>query len=252
MGPLFILGFPRSGTTAMAQGINSLERFGPYETEGHFIFLFAEPINRIAEGQLNPNSILLKDGVALTFLADLAGVINALYSATGEASDTNWIDKTPGLGQIQAVPAIATLFPDARYIYMYRPPVDAVRSSVTVPAWQLAGKETTMADRWVACQGAWRKVRAGLPAGAYAEIYQPDMLTAPDVVATALAPFLQLSLKEATALATFWATNRDIARSGRPATSEAFALSEALANEIAERAASEVPYWARLAAGRER
>ena len=52
MGPIFILGFPRSGTTAMAQALSGLERFGTYKHEGHFIYLFSEAIDRIVRGDV--------------------------------------------------------------------------------------------------------------------------------------------------------------------------------------------------------
>lgn len=247
MGPIFIVGFFRSGTTAMAEGLRGLGRFGPYG-EGHFVDLLAGAVNKIADGTLNANSILRKPGVAQSFLEGLAGTINALYSATGDRADTTWIDKTPGLKQIQAVPALATLYPGARFVYMYRPAVDAVRSSVAMPAWKLAGKEKRLADRWVACQAAWRKVRGGLPDAAPIEVYQPQMLSAPDEVATALAGALGLSTVEATQLATFWATNREIARSpSHTAPAQPFAMSDDVAREIDERAASEMSHWARLA-----
>ena len=249
LGPLFILGFPRSGTTAMAKALARLERFGAYGPEGHFLYLFAGPLNRIAKGEFNSNSFLQGEGVPQIVLGEFRALANRLYSARGDPADTVWIDKTPDVLQVRAVSAIDRLWPDARYIFLYRPPADAVRSSLALWHDRVAGRERATAQRWVECQESWRGVREQL-AGRYAEVFQPRMLAAPDRVAAALQPVLDLRGDEVNKLARIWTKHPQMNRPGG-ARGEAYdrvTLAPDIADAVAGITHEEAGHWPAIAA----
>lgn len=250
MGPIFILGFPRSGTTAMAQALSGLERFGTYKHEGHFIYLFSEAIDRIVRGDVNENSILREEGSGDRFLKGFARDVNRLFSRIRSADDTLWIDKTPDLAQVRAVPAINRLWPAARYIFLYRPVEAAVRSSLAVWQDRLTGREAETARRWCSCQESWRQSRLDLGRDRYIEIYQPDMLAKPQAVAGQLKPLLQLSDDEVERLTRVWTKNQMVNRpkGERGEAYDAVQLSPEALESVRRAAEDEVVHWPRLMA----
>lgn len=249
MGPLFILGFPRSGTTATAKAIAQLGRFGPYGPEGHFLYLFAAGLSQIARGEFNTNSILRTEGMPQQVLSDFRALFNRLYSPRNDPNDVAWTDKTPDLLQLRAVPAIDSLWPDARYIFLYRPPVDAVRSSLATWPERMTGKEIPASTRWVNCQSAWRSVRAGLT-GRHVEVFQPQMLAAPRQVAASIQPILDLTDKEVNTLGQIWTDHPQLNRPTGP-RGEAYdkvALAPDVAAQVARITHDEAAQWPAIAA----
>jgi len=249
VGPLFILGFPRSGTTAMARALSDLKRFGTYEREGHFLYIMTAGIARIQRGEFNENSVLRAPGAPERFLRGFTRTVNRLYSTTGNARDTAWIDKTPDIAQVRAVPVIDKLWPEARYVFLYRPPLAAVRSSLALWHDRVEGREVPTAERWAACQRAWRAARAELGTR-FVEVYQPLMLSDPHVVAGTLGPLLSLSEEEVAALAQTWERDRAVnrPRGERGKAYDAVTIAPDVAREIRRVTAAEVAKWPRLAA----
>lgn len=249
MGPIFIMGYPRSGTTAMATALGGLGRLGPYSTEGHFLYLFSNGIKRLAAGKLNEVSMLRPEPQREKFLAAFAGLVNTVFSPTDDPHDTTWIDKTPGLAQLNAIPGLLPLWPDARFIFLYRPPHDAVRSNIANWPDRMTGREVDAAERWLECQRAWRRHRPLLPRHHVAEIFQPDMLARPAEVAATLQSLLSLSDEEAAALTAYWSENRKL---NRPTTGERgdaydkVALTDSAAATISAVTDRELPHWPRL------
>lgn len=238
----------------MVNAVASLQRFGPYKHEGHFIYLFSDVLARIRRGAFNDNAILREEGAQDLFLAEFTRLVNRLFSARGDASDTVWIDKTPDLAQAQAVPVIDMLWPQARYIFLYRPPEKAVRSSLAVWGDRLVGRERETAQRWRDTQAAWRAGRQKLGRERYVEVYQPDMLAKPRAVAGQLKPLLQLSDEEVDKLTRLWTNNQSINRPRGGERAEAYdrvALSPEALDEVRRITAEEEAHWPPLAAARE-
>jgi len=234
----------------MATALSALERFGTYKHEGHFIYLFSDGLARIQSGQINGNSILHEEGAPQRFLKAFTHSVNRMFSARADPRDTLWIDKTPDLAQLRAVPVIARLWPTARFVFLYRPAADAVRSSHAVWREQLAGRERETAERWRDCQSAWRAGRDGLKRDRYVEIYQPDMLAKPRAVAGQLKPLLQLSDDEVEHLARIWTRNRTINRptGARGDAYDAVRLTPEAAAAVLSVTKDEVAHWPTLVA----
>lgn len=238
----------------MVNALASLQRLGPYKHEGHFIYLFSDVLARIRRGAFNDNAILREEGAPEQFLEDFTRAVNRLFSARGDASDTVWIDKTPDLAQAQAVPVIDMLWPQARYIFLYRPAEKAVRSSLAVWGERLEGRERETAQRWRDTQAAWRAAREGVGRDRYVEVHQPDMLAKPRAVAGQLKPLLQLSDEEVDKLTRLWTNNQTINRPRGGERAEAYdrvALSPEALDEVRRITADETARWPALAAGRD-
>lgn len=235
----------------MVNAVASLERFGPYKHEGHFMYLFSDAIARIQKGQYNDNSILREEGAGARFVAGFVREVNRLFSARGAPDDTVWIDKTPDLAQVRAVPVIASLWPAARFIFLYRPAEQAVRSSLAVWRDRLEGREAETAERWRATQDGWREAREGLDRARYVEVYQPDMLAKPRAVAGQLKPLLQLSDEEVDKLTRLWTNNQMINRpkGERGAEYDRVQLSPDALETVRRVTGAEAAHWPQLAAG---
>ncbi|MEM6761630.1 MAG: sulfotransferase [Pseudomonadota bacterium] len=249
LGPLFILGFPRSGTTAMARAVSGLGRFGSYAREGHFLYIFAAPFARILRGEFNENSVLRGDGAVQTLTQEFRAMANRLYSPTHDPADQQWIDKTPDLAQVRAVPVINKLWPSSRFIFLYRPAEDAVRSSVAVWRQRVEGNEGQAAERWVQCQRAWRAARPDL-GDRYVEVYQPHMLTRPEAVAQSMAGVLGLADAEIDSLARTWREDTQVNRpkGERAQAYDAVTLSEDTRAEVRALTQDEAAHWPMLSA----
>lgn len=236
----------------MASALSQLKRFGTYKHEGHFIYLFSDAIGRIQRGEYNENAILREEGAGPRFIKAFTRSVNRLFSSNADQRDTMWIDKTPDLAQVRAVPVIGKLWPTARFIYLYRPPEDAVRSSIAVWGERLEGREAETAERWRDCQRAWRAARDDLGRDRYVEVYQPDMLAKPLAVAGQLKPLLQLSDDEVTRLATMWTNNKAVNRpkGERGAAYDAVRLSPEATRAVRETTNDEVARWPALVAAR--
>lgn len=247
MGPLFIMGFPRSGTTAMARALSALGRFGGYSHEGHFLYLFAQPLSRVMQGDYNENSVFRAEGAPEAFVKGFTRLANATLSETGNPDDTAWIDKTPDLAQVKAASVIGALWPDARFIYLYRPAAEAVRSSVAVWTERVRGRELATAERWLQCQSAWRAARDSL-SGRAIQVYQPDMLERPAAVAAALGPVLELSAEEVGTVARVLTNNKAVNRPRGPkaAAYDAIQLTAEQVRAIDMATEREVAHWPRL------
>lgn len=249
MGPLFILGFPRSGTTALAKAVSATHRFGRWRGEGHLLYLFADGIDRIASGRLNPASIAKDEFAREQLLSDLRAMVNRLFSQTGDLNETAWFDKTPGVEQVRAVPGLLALYPEARFFYLYRAAEDAVRSNLANWPERMQGQEVALAGRWVQCQRAWRFARAHLPEDQFEEIFQPDMLADPAGTANIVAELLVLSADETSAVVEFLVKNRAVNRPNRGPrkdTYDATRLSPRTIEAISEETAEEITFWPRL------
>jgi hypothetical protein len=250
MAPVFILGFPRSGTTAMADGIAALGRHGRVNTEGHLLYHFMPGLELLTKGRVNPASIAADPDRRAAILARFRAFANATFSPRGDPEDTAWIDKTPDVGQVRAAAALGRLWPSARFIFLYRPPLEAIRSNLATFRPALEGNEASHAERWAALHATWRARRGALAPGTFLDIYHPDMKADPDGVATAVATLLELPAEDGRRLAAFWRDNPKInrPRDERSAAYEATALSPEAAAAVRAATEEECRHWPRIVA----
>ncbi len=240
------MGFPRSGTTGLASGLAHLDGFPDYSSEGHFIYLFKEAIERILNNQVNSNCLLRDEQAKNAFLGTIATGIDNAYRAKSDSAPLNWIDKTPDIAQVQAAGIILRLFPEAKFLFIYRDPLSAVRSNLATWPSQLQGKHLEVARRWADCHKAWRHVREQIPQSQRAEIFQPTLRLDPAAVVQKILPLLELSHEELRNLTSFWESNRTVNRpnSGEHAKKyDQIQLSPDVERVILEECSPELEHW---------
>ena len=248
-GPIFIMGFPRSGTSGLASGLSKLPGFASYGAEGHFIHLLDTPITSIRDNRLNPNSIVREAEPKGAFMRILAQGVDAVYCSATGSDPLMWIDKSPDIQQVNAIPAIHALFPEAWFFYIYRDAVSAVRSNIANWPKELQGKELDVGRRWQACQAAWRAKSASVPVGKRIEIFQSDLRDNPEQVVERIAEMLSLNKAEAAPLLQFWSENKTVNRPNSgdaKAAYDAVSMDDAMVGRIAAICAAETSNWPRL------
>ncbi|WP_171097551.1 sulfotransferase [Ruegeria sp. HKCCD7255] len=248
-GPIFILGFPRSGTTGLASGLSCLDGFASYSKEGHFIYLFTEAILRIRDNRVNPNCIVREESAKAALFSSIAKAVDEAFINSLDADSLKWIDKTPDIQQVNAIPALIELFPEAWFFYIYRDPREAVRSNVATWPDILNGKELEVANRWVKCQEAWRKMRSHIPEEKRLEIFQPDLRDRPENVVDEIRRFLSLGTRDSEALAAFWKQNRVVNRPNHGEAAKSYdklVLSKKIIKKVDEISAQEIQNWPKI------
>nr|WP_254430522.1 MULTISPECIES: sulfotransferase [unclassified Ruegeria] len=243
------MGFPRSGTTGLASGLSCLDGFAPFSKEGHFLYLFTDAILRIRDNRVNPNCIVREDNPKAALFSSIAKAVDETYIDALGADSLKWIDKTPGIQQVNAIPALMELFPEAWFFYIYRGHREAVRSNIATWPDILDGKELEVANRWVKCQESWRRMRNHIPEEKRMEIYQPDLRDKPEEVVEEISRFLSLGPKDYNALTGFWTQNRVVNRPtyGEAAKSyDSRVLSKKTIRKVDEICSQEARNWPKI------
>lgn len=195
--PVFIVGSPRSGTSAL---VNALKAVGYHGySEGNFL-----PLMRILERMIdnhfavfakpNPNRLAsqidrgkLKDGIERIFrqLADEAHPYPL------------WFDKSGHAEMIPAIPILMRLWPESVYVFCKRRAIENVASRLKkFPAQDF---ERHCAG-WAKIMAAWRAVRPELSAGCFLEVDQQDLIRDTEAVSARIAALLQLAPEQVRAL----------------------------------------------------
>jgi hypothetical protein len=208
LGPVFIVGMPRSGTTLMRALLNQHPRVGLALTESHFIpyFIstFGDPppfhtrdevelfIKRFHQTVFYQN--LSQQGYVfaaedlyqharLDSWASIFEVILRHFSPRPHRADSIWGDKTPGY--LNHIPLLKQLYPEARFIHIIRDPRDYCLS-----ARQSWGKNIyRAAHRWQVTLNKARRVGQTL-GDAYLEVTYESLLGHTEHVMGRMAEFL--------------------------------------------------------------
>jgi hypothetical protein len=198
--PVFVLGSARSGTTAMMLALRQCGRYQGYN-EGHLLPLFARLQGVVANhyGRSAANAV---PGIN-TLIANVPAqmVTDALQSAFISIIRATfptgfWLDKTPGPDMVKAVPLLRKIWPESRYIFMKRRPVDNIESR--------RRKFPTINFRdhcrlWADSMMSWHAIRDEL-AEVSLEVDQVQLAREPELTARNVAALLNLTEKETAAL----------------------------------------------------
>jgi hypothetical protein len=198
--PVFVLGSARSGTTAMMLALRQSGRYAGYN-EGHLLPLFAR-LHGVVMNHYGRSAANAVPGIN-TLIANVPAqmVTDALQSAfisiiRATFPSGFWLDKTPGPDMIKAVPLLRKIWPEARYIFMKRRPVDNIESR--------RRKFPTINFRdhcrlWADSMMSWHAIRDEL-AGVSLEVDQVQLAREPERTAADVATLLNLTEKETAAL----------------------------------------------------
>ncbi len=202
MPPFFIVGSPRSGTTLLRKLLNR-HSLVCVPDETHFIPRLYKPFLREfgrnkqrAVKLLNSEPLVQRWNAQLsieqlqqqTISTAYAHTVNTIMSQRAAADGKPfWGDKTPGY--VHHIPLLQTLFPDARFIHIFRDGRD-VALSLTPLSWG-ANNIHAGAREWRSHISAWFAVSDQLGPQGYSVRYE-TLCRDPDTTLRQLCSFLQL------------------------------------------------------------
>lgn len=128
--PVFVIGCPRSGTTALARALGEHSELWTSH-ESYFLHgLFGDGRPAAVHGRQRarsaPGWLITEEVDRAEFLAYVGAGLNALY--TSRSGGRRWIDQTP-MYTLMA-DDLAELFPDAQFVHILRDGRDVVESMV--------------------------------------------------------------------------------------------------------------------------
>jgi hypothetical protein len=209
LGPVFIVGMPRSGTTLMRALLNHHPRVSLALTESHFIPYFMRTFGDPPPFQTPANVELfierfhqtvffqnlskhgytlhaedLYQGANLESWASIFECILRRFSPKPDRADAIWGDKTPGY--LQHMPLLKRLYPQAKFLHLLRDPRDYCLS-----ARQSWGKSIyRAAHRWQATLSDARRIGKSFN-HAYLEVTYESLLADTEHVMGRIADFLE-------------------------------------------------------------
>jgi hypothetical protein len=203
--PVFIVGSPRSGTSALVDVMRSSGYYG--FSEGNFLSLLHE-VNKVVDRYYgwfpgNDKMVLLshadKDEVKRKLFETLRTSVDALNPLDP------WFDKTGNPEMILAIPILLKLWPSAVFVFAKRRGIENVLSRmVKFPQHSFEYHCTN----WAQNMASWRVIREEIAAESCIEVEQRSMVRHPEDVARELCTFLGVSETNWPAVSKAMATNR--------------------------------------------
>jgi hypothetical protein len=189
--PVFIVGPPRAGTTALAVALRQAGYFG-YD-EGHLLNLLS-PAARLVEEHFSEN----RAGVSTQLLSCvdrdrlIDGIVRLVAKFQLEHTPNQpWYDKTPGVHMIRSIGLLRRAWPQAAFVFAKRRGIENIVSRMKkFPATGFAQH----CAFWAEEMAAWREVRdSGIRK---IEVDQYDLAHRPVLMAVRLGIFLGLSREQ--------------------------------------------------------
>lgn len=204
--PFFIIGSGRSGSTLLRLMLASHSRIGiPPETW----YLLRIPQDIPSDRPLTPEEV---DAVVRTMTGhyrwpdmkfeaaafrvrvasldrpDLRSIIEAVYKQHLEPEGkVRWGDKTPGY--IEIVPRLSRLFPEAKFIHIFRDGRDVARS-YQVQGWYGRGLSSNSKE-WMETMAFNEHLRSSVYAGKILQLRYEDLVADPEATVRRICDFLE-------------------------------------------------------------
>ena len=225
--PLFIVAAPRSGSSLLFETLASSAQIATLGGEAHWLVETIAELcpgapgidsNRLTAAQATPR---VKDRISSQILEHL---VDSDGAPPGAGRVLRFLEKTPK--NALRIPFIDALFPDARFVFLWREPrgnlssiIDAWRSGrwrtyprlegfvqpwslLLPPGWEsLRGRplEELAAFQWETTNRVMLEDLAGLPAARWTAVEYDEFLRSPEAVVRRLCGFAQLAFDPALA-----------------------------------------------------
>lgn len=203
--PVFIVGSPRSGTSALVDAMRGAGYKG--FSEGNFLSLL-HSVNEMIDRHyrwfpVDHKAVLLsntdKNEVKSKLFESFRTIVNTLNP------QEPWFDKTGNPEMIMAIPILRKLWPGAVFVFAKRRGIENLLSRmVKFPEHPF---EYHCAD-WAGNMSSWRIVRQKIAPDCYLEVEQRRMVQHPEETARELCTFLGVSETVWPTVAKVMATNR--------------------------------------------
>jgi hypothetical protein len=187
--PVFIVGSPRSGTSALVSVLNYIGYHG--FLEGNFLGLLHEINWKFDEYY---DHVPHADSDVMLGNIDKSDLKRRLFETFRTiVNDLNpiepWFDKTGGREMIWAIPIVRELWPGSVFVYAKRRGIENVFSRLK--KFPDESFEYHCND-WARHMAVWRHIRQQLPPECFIEVEQRDMIQEPERTAQSLCAFLQI------------------------------------------------------------
>lgn len=193
--PLFILGAPRSGTSAIGDSIRATTRYAGFN-EGHFFNLFGRMLSVTKEyyrelSAATSNKATLISTLPMEYMnARLQDLF--IDIARQRFASPYWLDKTPSNEMISLAHRLLSLWPNGKFIFMKRRAIENIASRQR----KFPGiRFEDHCEGWRDSMYLWAAHRSRF-AGKAIEIDQHTMAMYPVAVAAMVADLLGLSVPE--------------------------------------------------------
>ncbi|MFI4889119.1 MAG: sulfotransferase family protein [Steroidobacterales bacterium] len=196
--PVFVLGSPRSGTSAVAQSLITATPYAGYN-EGQVLDLLIPLLRALKHFYESKAHDLPSASRAMMMITKVpeeyfADGISALFADAVRPlfPSRHWCDKTPTADMIWATPSLLRIWPNAKFIFLKRRALENLLSRIR--KFRGVSFEYQCSD-WVACMDAWRAVRGAL-VGHALELDHHFLARHPDQSAEAIGALLALAPNE--------------------------------------------------------
>jgi hypothetical protein len=187
--PVFIVGSPRSGTSALVSVLSAVGYNG--FLEGNFLTLLHHiefSVDRYFDWfpETDPDVMLAnidKRDLKRRLFETFRTMVNDLNPKDP------WFDKTGTPEMTAAIPIVRELWPGSVFVFAKRRGIENVLSRLK--KFPSESFEYHCAD-WARNMAVWRHIRQQLPPGCFIEVEQRDMIQQPERTARSLCEFLQV------------------------------------------------------------
>jgi hypothetical protein len=193
MDPVLVVGSPRTGTTALALGLQAAGISG--FSEGHLLMLFVRIEQTIAKYYQDEAANTLPGTLlhALPMPKLVSAYRDLARSIVDEAHDGKpWFDKTAHGGMVGCLPFFRSMWPDAKIIFTKRRPIENLQSRLKKFA-HMSFAEHCADLRYVFL--TWAQMRDQM--ANWLEVDQYDLITECEATSKAVANFLSLDSESA-------------------------------------------------------
>lgn len=192
--PIFILGYYRSGTTAISDALKGIGYFGWREG---YVFPLVYKLHDLIDDHLKEVRNFNGPDFAVSAInpdklkSDIINSVADIYKT--DANNIGWFDKTPGWEMVSSAPRLLSFWPKAKFIFCKRRGIDNIESQI-----RRFGDPTKrgisfrdLCYGWSRTMEAWTLVKDTLGDAAI-EMEHHDLASTPSAIAEKLAQFLKI------------------------------------------------------------